>query len=175
MQYSLFQRGDYNEDCNLPTKRLKTLQTSVCPFEYQLKNPIFIFFSQWNCSPACSSEVSCYLGEQMLELSRITRRTIAARMRYQRLRSHELDLMKSILQDETELSQKQLIDVDLQIGAIRNVIQDGGVTEIGDKGSRFDPSDREALWCESSTSDAEDELIDISDCGGSAVCSTSHE
>jgi hypothetical protein len=169
VQYSLFQGGDCDEDYNLPTKRLKTLQTSVCPFDYNSKIP-FSFFSQWNCSPAPSSEASRYLSEQMLELSRISRRTIAARVRYQRLRSHELDLIKSLLQDETELSQKTLTDIDFQIGTLRNVLQDDGVTEIGNKGSLLDPSERDAVWCESSTSDAEDGLASVFD-GSSAACS----
>lgn len=77
----------------------------------------------------------------MLELSRITRRAIAARMRYQRIRSHKLDLIKSILEDETEMSQKHMNCIDLQIGSLRNMLQDGGVTVIGNKGCRSDRSD----------------------------------
>ncbi|KAG1892022.1 hypothetical protein F4604DRAFT_1672137 [Suillus subluteus] len=116
VRYSLFRVGGHDEDCDLPTKRLKTLQTT------------------WNHTPEPSSEATAYLNQRMLKLSRITCRAIAARMHYQRLRSRELDLIKSILDDETELSQVQLKGMDLQIGAIRNVLQDGGVMAIGNKG-----------------------------------------
>ncbi|KAG1723567.1 hypothetical protein EDB19DRAFT_1762909 [Suillus lakei] len=129
VQYSLFRGGGRDEDCDLPTKRLKTLQTT------------------WNYTPGPSSEATNYLNQRMLELSRITRRAVAARMRYQRLRSHELDLIKSILEDETEVSQAQLKGIDLQIGSIRNVIQDAGMLVIENKGRRFDPSES-GPWCE---------------------------
>ncbi|KAG1765299.1 hypothetical protein EV702DRAFT_1051056 [Suillus placidus] len=112
IQYSLFQSGVRDEDSDLPTKRLKTLQTT------------------WNYTPRPSSEATNYLNERMLELSRITRRTIAARIRYQCLRSCELDLIKSIVEDEKELTETQLKGIDLQIGSIRNMLQDGGVTAI---------------------------------------------
>ncbi|KAG1820655.1 hypothetical protein EV424DRAFT_1347156 [Suillus variegatus] len=88
-----------------------------------------------------ANDATIYLNERMLELSRITRRAIAARLRYQRLRSRELDLIKSILDDETELCQTQLSGVDVQIGSIRNMLQDAGVAQIGSTGSRFDPND----------------------------------
>ncbi|KAG1778783.1 hypothetical protein EV702DRAFT_1044226 [Suillus placidus] len=70
IQYALSHSGNHDEDYDLPTKRFRTLQTSVL---------------------------------------------------------HE---------DEIELSKKQLTDVDLQIGSIRNLLQDGGVTVIGDKGAK---------------------------------------
>ncbi|KAG1790667.1 uncharacterized protein HD556DRAFT_1310451 [Suillus plorans] len=100
VQYTLFQGGRQDEDCDLPTKRSKTLQTT------------------WNFTSTPSSAATIYLNERMLELSRITRRAIAARLRYQCLRSRELDLIKSILDDETELCQTQLSGVDVQIGSI---------------------------------------------------------
>lgn len=87
----------------------------------------------------------------MLELSRITRRAFSARIRYQRLRDHELDLIKSLLNDEKELVQTHMKKIDLQIGSLRNTLEDAGVTEIGNKGCRFDPSDH-ADWCESDSS-----------------------
>lgn len=88
----------------------------------------------------------------MLKLSRMTRRAIAARIRYQRLRCRELDLIKSILEDETEVSQSQLKGIDLQIGSICNTLQDQGMT-VGGQGCRFDPSDI-GPWVESSSDDS---------------------
>ncbi|KAG1842701.1 hypothetical protein C8R48DRAFT_678949 [Suillus tomentosus] len=114
-QYSLSRGGGRDQDYNLPSKRLKTLQTT------------------WNCTTEPSSEATQYLNQRMLELSRMTHRAIAARIRYQRLRSRELDLIKSILEDETEVSQSQLKGIDLQIGSIRNLLQDQGVT-VGSQG-----------------------------------------
>jgi hypothetical protein len=90
----------------------------------------------------------------MLELSRITRRAIAARMRYQRIRSHELDLMKSILEDETILSQQDIHSLDLQIGSLRHMLHAGGVTAIGNKGCKLDPDNHDRAWCESSDDDS---------------------
>jgi hypothetical protein len=90
----------------------------------------------------------------MLELSRVTRRAIATRLRYQRLRAHELDLMKSIHEDETELTQTELKTVDLQIGSIRNMLREGGVVPIADKGYGFGPGDRDP-WRPSGSSDNE--------------------
>lgn len=102
----------------------------------------------------------------MLELSRITRRATSARLRYQRLCSRELDLIKSILEDETELCKTQLTSVDAQIGSIRNMLQDAGVPAIGSAGSRFDCNDA-GPWCESS-SDEESLVIAVS--RGSSAC-----
>ncbi|KAG1798819.1 uncharacterized protein HD556DRAFT_1305694 [Suillus plorans] len=119
----LFQAGDRDEDCDLPTKRFKILQTT------------------WNYTPTSDPNGSNYINQRMLELSRITRRAIATRMRYQCIRSHELDLIKSILEDETEMSQKHMNCIDLQIGSLRNMLHDGGMTVIGNKGCRFDRSD----------------------------------
>ncbi|KAG1804197.1 hypothetical protein EV424DRAFT_1351376, partial [Suillus variegatus] len=97
IQYGLFRGGLHDEDCHPPTKRLKTLQTT------------------WNFTPEPSSEATNYLNKRMLELSRITRRAIAARMWYQHLRSRELDLIKSILEDEQDLAQTQIKGIDVQI------------------------------------------------------------
>lgn len=112
----------------------------------------------------------------MLELSRITRRVITARMRYQRLRNHELELMRSIIDDENEHAGTQLKEIDLQIGALRNMLDEGGVTGIGDKGCRFDPSvfhDDSEPWRESSSSDVGSILFvygSASDSGSVAGC-----
>lgn len=105
----------------------------------------------------------------MLELSRVTRRVLAARVRYQRLRSHELDLIKGLHTDEIELSTKHLNGIDLQIGSIRNLLQDGGVTAIGDQGGRFNPCDREP-WCESSSDDESVPMIHGTPSHGSSAC-----
>ncbi|KAG2138495.1 hypothetical protein DEU56DRAFT_755796 [Suillus clintonianus] len=114
--YGLVQGGLQYEDCNPPTKKFKNLQTT------------------WN-TPAPSPEATNYLNERKLELSRITRRAIAARMRYQRLRCRELDLIRAILEGEEDLSQTEMKGIDAQIGAIRNILEDAGVTAIGNKGS----------------------------------------
>ncbi|KAG2125115.1 hypothetical protein DEU56DRAFT_759443 [Suillus clintonianus] len=135
MEYTLFQNGTRDEDCDLPTKKLKTLQTT------------------WNFT-APSSEATNYLNGRMLELSRITRRAIAARIRYQRLRSRELDLIKGILVDETELCQTQLTGVDTQIGSIRNMLGVGGAAAIWSAGAKFDPDDAAGSWCESSSDES---------------------
>ncbi|KAG1853883.1 hypothetical protein DFJ58DRAFT_728010 [Suillus subalutaceus] len=113
--FKLFQAGDHDEDCNIPTKRFKILQTT------------------WNYTPTSNSDSSNYINQRMLELSRITRRAIAARMRYQHIHSHELDLIKSTLEDETQVSQKHMNSIDLQFGSLRNMLHDGGVTVIGNK------------------------------------------
>ncbi|KAG1844116.1 hypothetical protein C8R48DRAFT_780412 [Suillus tomentosus] len=132
VNYTLSQGGDCDEDLEIPSKRFKTLQTT------------------WNCTDQ-PSETSIYFNERMLELSRITRRAFSARIRYQRLREHELDLIKSLLNDEKELVQTHMQKIDLQIGSLRNTLEDAGVTEIGNKGCRFDPSDH-VDWCESDSS-----------------------
>ncbi|KAG1876070.1 hypothetical protein C8R48DRAFT_768911 [Suillus tomentosus] len=140
-QCALFQDGDRDEDCDLPTKRFKILKTT------------------WNCTQSNSGGAN-YVNERMLELSRVTRRAISARMRYQRIRSHELDLMKSILEDETTLSQQDIHSLDLQIGSLRHMLHAGGVTVIGHKGCKLDPNDHDQAWCESS-----DDNDDSSICG----------
>ncbi|KAG2062959.1 hypothetical protein BDR04DRAFT_1123586 [Suillus decipiens] len=116
-EYTLSQVGDRDEDLDLPSKRLKTLQTT------------------WNCT-GLPSETSAYFNGRMLELSRVTRQAITARMQYQRIRYHELDLIKSILHDENELAQTQLIAVDTQISSLQNALKDGEVPieKTGSKG-----------------------------------------
>ncbi|KAG1816035.1 uncharacterized protein BJ212DRAFT_1299884 [Suillus subaureus] len=132
--YSLFQ-GDINdEDSVPPTKKFKTLQT------------------MWNQTSVLSPDVAILVNERMLELSCITCWSITARMWYQCLCSHELDLMKSILGDEQDLAQAHLKVVDVQIGSIHNTLQDAGVGVIGKNGCRFDPGDN-GPWCESSSND----------------------
>ncbi|KAG1774374.1 hypothetical protein EV702DRAFT_1200387 [Suillus placidus] len=105
LQYTLHQ-GE--PEVGLPSKRARPLKTT------------------WSDPCAPGSDTLNYLNERMLELSHITRRALATRLRYQCLRAHELDLMKSIHEDETELTQTDLKDVDLQIGSIRNLLHNGG-------------------------------------------------
>ncbi|KAG1770111.1 hypothetical protein EDD22DRAFT_948717 [Suillus occidentalis] len=150
VQYALSQGGDQNEDLEIPSKKFKALQTT------------------WNCTDQ-PSETSIYFNECMLELSCITRRAFSARIRYQRLRSHELDLIKSLLKDEKELVQTHIRGIDLQIGALRNSLEDAGVMEVGNKGCRFDPSEH-VDWCESDSSKDGSILCD-SDAGESVSVS----
>jgi hypothetical protein len=89
-------------------------------------------------------------------------------LRYQRLRAHELDLIKSILEDEKDLSQKQLNNIDLQIGAIQ---KDGGVTAIGDEGRKFDSSDHAARF-KSALEARDDEFMFASGSDGSSSCAS---
>jgi hypothetical protein len=96
-----------------------------------------------------------YLNKHLLELSQITCRTFATRVCYQHLYTHKLDLIKSILKEETMQSQKQIYGVDLQIGSILKMLQDGGVMLIGKKVCRFDPNDY-GPWCESPVSVSDD-------------------
>jgi hypothetical protein len=70
----------------------------------------------------------------MLELSRVSRRTVAAKMEYQRLRTEELELITAIIRDEHEESKGHLTTTDLQIGSLRNDLYDAGVPVIGSKG-----------------------------------------
>lgn len=71
----------------------------------------------------------------MLELSRITRRAFAARIRFQHLRSHELELMKSLVDDEIEQVKTQINAIDTQISS--RMVCEGEV-------------DIESKWCGSS-------------------------
>ncbi|OJA13826.1 hypothetical protein AZE42_00474 [Rhizopogon vesiculosus] len=48
-------------------------------------------------SKACLNEADL---QSMLKLSRVSRRTFAAQMKYQRLRTEELQLITSIMEDE---------------------------------------------------------------------------
>jgi hypothetical protein len=87
----------------------------------------------------------------MLELSQVTHQATTVRMQYQCIRHYELDLIKSILHDENELAQMQLIAIDMQISSLQNSLEDGEVpvAEIGRKGPGciygYDPA-----WGESS-------------------------
>ncbi|KAG1899870.1 uncharacterized protein F5891DRAFT_381954, partial [Suillus fuscotomentosus] len=119
IQYTVSQVGDHDEDLEMPSKRLRTLQTT------------------WNCS-GLPSETSAYFNERMLQLSQISHQAISARMRYQRVRIHELDMIRSILNDENELAQKQMKMIESQIAHLRNALEADGVTGIG---NRFDPGD----------------------------------
>ncbi|KAG1844503.1 hypothetical protein DFJ58DRAFT_802474 [Suillus subalutaceus] len=98
---------DRDEDLESPSKRVKILATT------------------WTyTSPP---DASNYMNKRMLELSRITRRAFAARIQFQRLRSHELELMKSLVDDEIEQVKTQINAIDLQIGSIEGMIREGEV------------------------------------------------
>ena len=81
----------------------------------------------------------------MLELSRISRRTFAAQMEYQRLRTEELQLIASIMEDEAEEAKARLNRVDLQIGTLRNDLFDAGVAVIGKAGLGTDHKEAEDI------------------------------
>jgi hypothetical protein len=128
---------------------------------------ILIFFSKWNLATP-SPAGTIYLNQRMLKLSRITRCALAARLCYQRLRSRELDIMKSILEDEIEMCQSQLSGVDLQIGSLQNTLEVEGVTAMmGGTYSRLDPDNIRSL-CESSSLAEEPVAIAASSRGSSA-------
>ncbi|KAG2114128.1 hypothetical protein DEU56DRAFT_985170 [Suillus clintonianus] len=97
------------------------------------------------------------LTTRMLKLSRITRRAIAASMRHDRLRSRELELLKSILDEGIEKSKTKLDGIDLQISSIEDTLRDAGV-DIGNQEPSLsednvrmfsgDEHDSEASWHE---------------------------
>ncbi|KAG1832345.1 hypothetical protein F4604DRAFT_1946058 [Suillus subluteus] len=88
-QYSLLDKPEEPEDDGyFPTKRSKTL------------------FTSFTCHRPADSAV--YFTERMLELSRVSHRTFAAKMEYQRLRAEELGLITAIIQDELEESRGHL-------------------------------------------------------------------
>lgn len=96
----------------------------------------------------------------MLELSYVTRRAFAARIRYARLRSHELELMKSIVEYENEQSKIQINAIDLQINSLKDTLRDAGV-DMESKECRlskdnirmFAGDDDEASWQEDDSCD----------------------
>ncbi|KAG1897046.1 uncharacterized protein F5891DRAFT_1192470 [Suillus fuscotomentosus] len=152
LQYTLHEGG---EEVGLPSKKARSLKTT---------------WSQ-HCHGAPGTDSLNYLNERMLELSRITRRALATRLRYQRIRAHELQLIMSIHEDETELTQTELKDIDLQIGSIRNMLRDGGMVTIGDRGHEFDPGDDDDRkpWRASRSSD--NESVRILTSGSDESCS----
>ncbi|OAX37152.1 hypothetical protein K503DRAFT_251407 [Rhizopogon vinicolor AM-OR11-026] len=78
-------------------------------------------------------EAKGYFAQRILELSWVGRRTIIAKMNYQRLRTEELQLTISIMEDEAEELQVRLNRMGFQIGSIRNDLFGAGVTAIGYK------------------------------------------
>ncbi|KAG1773360.1 hypothetical protein EV702DRAFT_1201053 [Suillus placidus] len=107
-QYGLLPE-DGPPDCeNFPMKKPKLLLTT------------------FTCDRSSESEV--YFNQRMLELSRISRQTFAAKMEYQRLRAKELELITSLMKDEMEESQAHL--------SLRNSLHDAGIAVIGDKGRK---------------------------------------
>ncbi|KAG1880035.1 hypothetical protein F4604DRAFT_1954020 [Suillus subluteus] len=107
------EKSDRDEDLESPSQKVKILATT------------------WTCTSP--PDASNYLNTRMLELSRITRRAFATRIRFQRLRSHELELMKSLADDEIEQVKTQINAIDLQIGSIEGMICEGEV-DIESKG-----------------------------------------
>ncbi|KAG1880041.1 hypothetical protein F4604DRAFT_1922730 [Suillus subluteus] len=148
------EESDRDEDLESPSKKVKILATT------------------WTyTSPP---DVANYLNKRMLELSRITRRAFAARIRFQRLRSHELELMKSLVDDEIEQVKTQINAIDLQIGSIEGMIREGEVdieskecslSEDNIKTLSGDHHGSEASWREKDSCD-----VTISFASGSGSC-----
>ncbi|KAG2343420.1 hypothetical protein BDR05DRAFT_1059641 [Suillus weaverae] len=147
-----FQGDDRSEDLESPSKRVQTLITT------------------WTyTSPP---DASNYFNKRTLKFSHITRRAFAARIRYKRLRSHELELMKSIIDDEIQRSKTQMNAIDLQIGATEGMLRYAGVDIESkecklskDKIRMFSGDDRgsEAEWLSSNEEDqlqAEDDGVE---------------
>ncbi|KAG2116415.1 uncharacterized protein F5147DRAFT_672605, partial [Suillus discolor] len=142
LQDILSQGDDRGEDIESPSKRAKILTTT------------------WTSTD--SPDVSNYFNERMLELSYVTRRAFAARIRYARLRSHELELMKSIVEYENEQSKIQINAIDLQISSLKDTLRDAGV-DMESKECRLskdnirmfsgDDDDDEASWQEDDSCD----------------------
>lgn len=102
----------------------------------------------------------------MSELARVSRRTRAAQMEYQRLRAEELRLIRSIMEDEVEESNAYLNRTDLQIGSVRNDLFNAGVAAIGSNGSKYHDAKKD-----DETDDSRDscDSIAASGCDGSTV------
>ncbi|KAG1883458.1 hypothetical protein F4604DRAFT_1920662 [Suillus subluteus] len=114
-QYSLLEDEDKLEDNgHSPTKRSKMLFTL-----FTTKRP---------------PDTAVYFTEHMLELSRVSRQTFAAKIEYQRLHAEELELITAIIRDELEESKGHVTKADLQIGSLQNDLYDAGVPVIGSKG-----------------------------------------
>ncbi|KAH7910712.1 hypothetical protein BJ138DRAFT_1189106, partial [Hygrophoropsis aurantiaca] len=71
----------------------------------------------WMTTPSTtrSDEVENYFSLRMLQLARATRDTFTAKETYQRLRLHEIDIMRSIAADEFEEAISQRKDAESQI------------------------------------------------------------
>lgn len=111
----------------------------------------------------------------MLELSRISRRTFAAQMEYQRLRTEELRLIASIMEDEAEEAKARLNRADLQIGTLRNDLFDAGVAVIGKEGSDHKEAAFGRVFPRSSHHEAEGISDSYSSCDdGSAYGESEH-
>ncbi|KAG1793489.1 uncharacterized protein HD556DRAFT_1443604 [Suillus plorans] len=100
---------------------------------FPMKKPKLLL-TTFTCDQPCDTEI--YFNQRMLELSRISRRTFAAKMEYQRLRAEELELITSLMRDEMEESQAHLKRADLQIGSLQNSLHNAGVAVIGNKGRK---------------------------------------
>lgn len=83
-------------------------------------------------------EVRDYMATRMLHLARISRDVFTTKIRYQRLRMQELQMMQSILVDELEASQVSLDRMEGQIGEIRKqVYSTGGVANTASSKERW--------------------------------------
>jgi hypothetical protein len=74
----------------------------------------------------------------MLQFSQISHCAISARMQYQQVCIHKLDMIKSILNDENELAQKQMKIIESQMAHLHNALEADGVAGIG---NRLNPGD----------------------------------
>ncbi|KAG2755640.1 hypothetical protein P692DRAFT_20815171 [Suillus brevipes Sb2] len=123
-----FPKTPLNKPSHSPTLvHLKTTTNdSDCPPQLQA--------TEGSCAVAMRTPSHCPLAIVTRIMSYPQRGSEHYKHQYQRLWSHELDLIKGLHTDEIELSAKHLNGIDLQIGSIRNLLQDRGVTAIGDKG-----------------------------------------
>ncbi|KAG2065264.1 hypothetical protein BDR04DRAFT_185527 [Suillus decipiens] len=148
LQDILPQGDDRGEDLEPPSKKVKILATT------------------WTyTSPP---DTLNYMNKRTLELSRVTRRAFAAEIRYQRLRSHELDLMKSLVDSKIEQIKTQINAVDVQISAIEGMLRDAEV-DIESKEGKLsednirmlsgDDHDSEANWQENDSGDVTNSFV----------------
>ncbi|KAG1780996.1 hypothetical protein EV702DRAFT_1250538 [Suillus placidus] len=152
-QYTLLEDDGLEDGEGFPIKKSKTLLTTFTSDR--------------------SADATIYFTKRMLELSRVSRQALAARMEYQRLRTEELGLITSIVHDELEESQSRLIRADLQIGSLRNDLYDAGVSVIGNKGRQCGKEVRNgrifsSLGDHEAADDGSDPcLSDLNECDGS--------
>lgn len=75
------------------------------------------------------------MEKQILHLARKSREVYAAKISYQRLRMEELEMIRSIMQDQLEVSQVYLNGSERQIGQIRQGLFSKGGIAGGKTGS----------------------------------------
>ena len=76
------------------------------------------------------------MNKRILELARVSREVYIAKMRYQRLRMRELEMMKAVMGDELEETQGYLNQMDGQVGEIHEDLF-GGLAESGSNAERW--------------------------------------